>query len=151
MEKTADIVERLAAPVAEKYGCALWDVDFVKEGGTWFLRVFIDREGGVDINHCERVSRDLDVILDKTDPIEQSYVLEVSSAGLERALKRQRDFDMFIGSLVEVRLFKPYAGSKEHFGKLAARNDTALKLDVSGTTVEFNNVDIALVRLRIEL
>ena len=151
MEKTADIVERLAAPVAEKHGCVLWDVDFVKEGGSWFLRVFIDRAGGVNIDHCESVSRELDVILDKADPIEQSYILEVSSAGLERTLKRQRDFDMFIGSLVEVRLFKPFSGSKEHLGKLISRNDSTLAIDAGGTTVEFNNADVALVRLRIEL
>ena len=150
MEKITEIVERLAAPIALKHGCVLWDVEFVKEGGGHFLRVFIDCEGGVTIDQCEKVSRELDVLLDEADPIDKSYTLEVSSAGLERTLKRQSDFAAYIGSLVEVRLYRPEHGAKEHMGKLHSRDAEKLMLDTEGKLLEFCNKDIALVRLRIE-
>ncbi|MBQ8974855.1 MAG: ribosome maturation factor RimP, partial [Oscillospiraceae bacterium] len=104
MSKITDTVAALARPVVEQAGCELWDVEYVKEAGQWFLRVYIDKEGGVSIDDCEAVSRALDPILDESDPIETSYVFEVSSAGAERSLKRPSDFERFMGSLVEVRL-----------------------------------------------
>ena len=88
MEKVTDLTARLAAPIVEEQGCSLWDVEYVKEAGTWYLRVLIDKEGGVDILDCENISRALSDLLDEADPIEGSYTLEVGSAGAERVLKR---------------------------------------------------------------
>ena len=104
MSRLTDKIAEIARPVVEEEGCSLWDVEYVREAGTWYLRVFIDREGGVSIDDCERVSRRLDPILDEKDPIPESYVFEVGSAGAERELKRPGDFEQFMGSEVEVRL-----------------------------------------------
>lgn len=88
MEKVTDLTARLAAPIVEEQGCSLWDVEYVKEAGTWYLRVLIDKEGGVDILDCENISRALSDLLDEAEPLEGSYTLEVGSAGAERVLKR---------------------------------------------------------------
>ena len=88
MKKVTEIVAELAAPVAAEYGCELWDVEYVREAGQWYLRLYLDKEGGVDILDCENVSRKVSDLLDEVDPIEASYIFEVSSAGAERALKR---------------------------------------------------------------
>ena len=104
MAKVTDLTASLAAPIAEEQGCTLWDVEYVKEAGTWILRVYIDKEGGVSINDCEAVSRPLSDKLDEVDPIEGSYTLEVSSAGADRVLKKPEHFTAFMGSEVDVRL-----------------------------------------------
>ena len=96
MSKITDRIEQLARPVAEQAGCQLWDVEYVREAGAQYLRVTIDKEGGVGIDDCERVSRALDPILDEADPIAESYIFEVGSAGCERALKRPSDFERFM-------------------------------------------------------
>ena len=98
MEKVTDLTARLAAPIVEEQGCSLWDVEYVKEAGTWYLRVLIDKEGGVDILDCENISRALSDLLDEADPIEGSYTLEVGSAGAERVLKRPADFQRYLNS-----------------------------------------------------
>ena len=104
MSKITDRVSALARPVVEEEGCSLWDVEYVREAGTWYLRVFVDKEGGLSIDDCERISRRLDPILDEEDPIPDSYVFEVGSAGAERELKRPQDFAQFMGSEGELRL-----------------------------------------------
>jgi len=149
MSKITDAVTRLAKPVAEAHGCELWDVEYVKEAGIWFLRVYIDREDGVSIEDCEAVSRALDPILDEHDPIPGSYTFEVSSAGAERPLKRPSDFERFMGHLVEVKLYRAVNGRKEYVGTLAAYDNGAVELDISGNTVRFEKSDVAGVRLRI--
>lgn len=106
MSKISDKVEALARPVVEEEGCKLWSVEYIKEAGTWYLRVYIDKDGGVGIADCEAISRRLDPILDEADPIPESYVFEVGSAGAERELKRPSDFEQFIGSDVEVKLYQ---------------------------------------------
>ena len=93
MAKVTDVVANLAAPIVEQAGCKLWDVEYVKEAGEWFLRVYIDREGGVDITHCEAVSRPLSDLLDEADPIQSSYTFEVSSAGLDRVLRKPEHYE----------------------------------------------------------
>ena len=98
MAKVTELVAGLAAPIAEENGCSLWDVEYVREAGQWFLRVYIDKEGGVSIDDCEAVSRPLSDALDEADPIEGSYVLEVSSAGADRPLKKPAHFRQFLGS-----------------------------------------------------
>ena len=112
MSRVTDAVEALARPIVEEAGCSLWAVEYVREAGTWFLRVFIDKDGGVDIADCERISRRLDPVLDEADPIPDSYVFEVSSAGIERELKRPSDFEHFIGAEVELKFYQPINGRK---------------------------------------
>ncbi len=150
MKKVVDIVAELAQPVVEKHGCELWDVEFVKEAGQWFLRVYIDRDGGVDIEHCEAISRELDKVLDDADPIETSYVFEVSSAGADRPLKREKDFMRYMGSKVDVRLYMAKDGRKEYSGTLTGYNAGDVTIEIGGKSVEFKKNEIALVRLGIE-
>jgi len=149
MKKVTDVVSDLARPIAEKLGLEIWDVEYVKEAGDWFLRVYIDKPGGVSIEDCESISRALDPILDESDPIPGSYTFEVSSAGAERVLKRPSDFSRFIGNLVAVKLYSPRDGSKEHKGTLIEYKDGDISLDVDGKEVLFEKKEIALVRLSI--
>lgn len=147
MSKISDKVEALARPVVEEEGCKLWSVEYIKEAGTWYLRIFIDKDGGVGIADCEAISRRLDPILDEADPIPESYVFEVGSAGAERELKRTSDFEQFIGSDVEVKLYQPYEGRKTLVGTLEEYNDG--NITVSG--VELKNEQIAQVRLHVTI
>ena len=151
MKKVTEIVAELAAPVAAENGCRLWDVEYVREAGQWYLRVYLDKDGGVDILDCEAVSRRLSDLLDEVDPIEGSYMFEVSSAGAERQLKRPSDFEQFMGSPVLVKTYKNRDGRKEFAGRLAGYEDGAVLLDMgAGEPVRFEKGDIAMVRLRIE-
>lgn len=145
-----NVIERvrpLAQKAAEVGGAELWDVEFLREGPHWVLRVVIDRPEGVDMDLCERVSRVLDPLLDEADPIPQSYMLEVSSAGVERVLRDERDYERYLGQYVEVRLFAPVNGSKEHLGYLKAFDIDTLTLD----GICFPRAGIAQVRLRLEM
>ena len=151
MSKIIDTVTALAGPIVEKHGCELWDVEYIKEAGIWYLRVYIDRQEGVSINHCEAVSRDMDAILDEhEDLIPGSYTFEVSSAGAERRLRRPSDFERFIGHFVEVKLYKAKNGQKVFLGNLAASTDGRVELDISGELHSFEKSEIANVRLRIK-
>ena len=147
MSKISDKVEALARLVVEEEGCKLWSVEYIKEAGTWYLRIFIDKDGGVGIADCEAISRRLDPILDEADPIPESYVFEVGSAGAERELKRTSDFEQFIGSDVEVKLYQPYEGRKTLVGTLEEYNDG--NITVSG--VELKKEQIAQVRLHVTI
>jgi ribosome maturation factor RimP len=150
MKKVTDIVAALAEPVIKKHGCELWDVEYVREAGHWFLRVYIDRDDGVTLEQCEAVSRELDPILDARDPIPDSYTFEVSSAGAERPLRRPSDFQKFLGHLVEVRLYKARDGRKEYVGTLTAADDDTVEIGIAGAAYKFAKPDIANVRLRID-
>ena len=147
MAKVTEVVTALATPLAEEAGCSIWDVEYVREAGTWFLRVYIDRAEGISITHCEAVARPLSEILDESDPIEASYTLEISSAGADRALKRPEHFTQFIGSEVEVRLYRPYEGSKEWIGFLSVYDDGNITITVDETTMQFEKKEVAMVRL----
>ena len=147
MAKVTDAVAALALPVVEEAGCTLWDVEYVKEAGTWFLRVYIDKEGGVSIDDCEAVSRPLSDRLDQADPIEGSYTFEVSSAGADRALTKPEHFAIFQGAEVEVRLYRPQEGRKEFVGTLKGYEDGAVTPDINGVDAIFTKQEIALVRL----
>ena len=151
MSKLTDKIAEIARPVVEEEGCSLWDVEYVREAGTWYLRVFIDRDGGVSIDDCERVSRRLDPILDEEDPIPDSYVFEVGSAGADRELKRPRDFEQFMGSEVEVKLYRPVDGSKHHTGTLSGYEDGAVSLSVGEKTLHFPKEQVAQVRLYVSI
>ena len=150
MAKITELVAGLAGPAVEAAGCELWDVEYVREAGTWFLRVYIDKEGGVDILDCEKVSRTLSDLLDEADPIEGSYTLEVSSAGAERPLKRPGDFQRFMGSPVTVKLYKARNGRKEFAGVLAGYDDGDVTVTVGDTAMRFARDEVALCRLRID-
>ena len=147
MSKITEKVEALAAPIVEDEGCELWSVEYVREAGTWFLRVFIDKDGGVGIDDCERISRRLDPVLDEADPIPESYVFEVGSPGAERELKRPSDFEKFMGSTVELRLYSPYKGQKIIVGTLESYEDGAVT--VNG--VRFEKAQTAQVRLHVTI
>ena len=148
--KVTDQVRQLAEPVTAAQGCELWDVEYVREGGAWFLRVYIDKEGGVDISDCEAISRALDPILDEADPIPDSYTFEVCSAGLERTLKRPGDFARFLGADVLVRLYRPREGSKEFAGVLQEYDNGNVTVAVGGAPIAFTKAEIAQVRLRVD-
>jgi len=150
MAKVTEVVEKLAAPVVEAAGCELWDVEYVREAGTWYLRLYIDKEGGVDILDCEKVSRAVSDLLDEADPIEGSYTFEVSSAGAERPLKRPGDFARFMGSPVTVKLYKSRDGRKEFAGYLAGYEDGAVTITVGDDAMTFAAGEVALCRLRVE-
>ena len=147
MAKVTDITAALALPIIERNGCTLWDVEYVKEAGTWFLRVYLDKEGGVDINDCEAVSRALSDVLDESDPIEGSYTLEVSSTGIDRVLKKPEHFAAFLGSEVEVRLYRPVESRKDHVGVLSAYENGDVTLETTQGTRMFPKKDVAQVRL----
>ncbi len=149
MSKLTDRVSALVRPVVEEEGCSLWDVEYVREAGTWYLRVFIDRDGGVGIDDCERISRRLDPILDEEDPIPDSYVFEVGSAGAERELKRPSDFEQFLGHEVELRLYRPMDGKKSFVGTLAGYDDGNVTITVGEEALTFEKQQIAKVNLHV--
>ena len=150
MKKIAETVRELAEPVVLEHGCTLWDVEYVREAGQWYLRLYIDKDGGVDILDCEAISRRVSDILDEVDPIESSYIFEVGSAGAERALKRESDFERFMGSPVTLKTYKPRDGRKEFAGTLTGYDGGAVTITAGGEPLRFAKEEIALVRLRVE-
>ncbi|HIT33711.1 MAG TPA: ribosome maturation factor RimP [Candidatus Faecousia intestinigallinarum] len=148
--KITEQVAAFAQPIVEEKGCSLWDVEYVREGAERFLRVYIDKEGGVSIDDCEAVARALDPILDEQDPIPESYHFEVCSAGLERVLKRPGDFQQFMGSPVLVKLYRPRNGLKEIPGILRGYEDGRITVEAGKETITFEKSQVALVRLRVE-
>ena len=151
MAKVTDAVEALARPVVEEQGCTLWDVEYVKEAGVWFLRLYIDKEGGVSIDDCEAVSRPVSDLLDEADPIEGSYTFEVSSAGADRALKKPEHFAKYLGAEVEVKLYRPREGRKELVGTLKDYRDGDVVLESGGAETVLTRQEIALVRLYVRI
>ena len=148
--KVTDIVTQIAQPVVEAHGCQLWDVEYVREGDQRFLRLYLDKEGGVDITDCEAISRAVDPLLDEADPIAESYHFEVCSAGLERALKRPSDFERFMGSNITVKLYRPRNGLKEIPCVLTGYEDGKITVEAGKETITFEKSQVALVRLRVE-
>ena len=149
MNKIVGIVTELARPIVEQLGCELWDVEYVSEGGQWYLRIYIDKECGISIEDCENVSRAMDPILDEKDPITSSYIFEVSSAGLERTLKLPAHFQRFLGENVEVKLYKPLDGAKLYSGTLSAYENGGVTIEIGGKPMVFTKEQIANVRLRL--
>ena len=147
MNRVEKTVTALAEPIVSEQDCSLWAVEYAKEGDRWVLRVLIDHEGGVNTDHCEAVSRALDPLLDEHDPIAGSYVLEVSSAGLERPLKRPEDFHRMMGRMVLVRLYVSRQGIREFIGALSAYDGDTVALEGQSP---FSMKDVALVRLYVE-
>ena len=149
MAKVAELVYALALPVVAEQGCTLWDVEYVKEAGSWYLRVYIDKAPGVSIDDCEAVSRTLSDLLDEADPIPESYIFEVSSAGADRVLKTPSHFTAYLGSMVELRLYKPRDGAKRLVGTLSDYQAGDICLLIGADTVLIPKQDIAQVRLHV--
>ena len=142
--------EALLSPIVESNGFELVDVEYVKEAGNWYLRGYIDKPGGITVNDCETVSRAFSDRLDEDDFIEDSYIMEISSPGLDRPLKKEKDFARSIGKLVEIRTYRPIEKQKEFCGELTAYDNNSVTIDEEGTPRTFDKIDIALVRLAID-
>ena len=148
--KITEQVAQFAQPVVEANGCSLWDVEYVREGSERFLRLYIDKDGGVDIEDCEKIHRAVDPILDEKDPIAESYHFEVCSAGLERALKRPEDFTRFMDSPILIKLYRPRNGLKEIPAVLRGYEDGRITAEAGKELLTFEKSEVALVRLRVE-
>ena len=145
---TVERVYELAKPLADELGLDLWDIRYEKEGSSWYLRIFIDKEGGVFIEDCEALSRPLNKLLDEVDPILQGYIFEVCSTGLGRELKKPEHFEKFIGSEIKVRLIRAKDNIKEFTGVLLEYTKEAITLRLEDqSTVEFNLSECAFVKL----
>lgn len=148
-----NVTEYIAAairPSIEAENLELVDVEYVKEGGNWYLRIFIDKLGGVDLDDCQAVSEKVDTLLDELDPISQAYFLEVSSPGLERPLKKPEDFQRFKGQLVNITTFAPINGAKSFTGKLMDYTEEGIQVEVKGKPVLVPHKQVASSRLAVE-
>lgn len=140
--------EKILLPIMDEYGFELVDVEYVKEGSTWYLRAYIDKPGGISIDDCEAVSRRLSDILDEKDFIDEAYILEVSSPGLGRPLKKEKDFKRSLGEEVEVRTYRMIEKQKEFTGTLKGYDEKTVTIEEDGGNVRtFEKSDIALIRL----
>ena len=140
--------EELIVPVTERMGFELVDVEYIKEGGTWYLRAYIDKEGGITVNDCEAVAKEMNVLLDREDFIGESYIFEVSSPGLGRPLKKEKDFARSIGREVEIRTYRAIGQSTEFYGVLSAYDENTVTIEQeNGGNMTFQKSDIALIRL----
>lgn len=143
--------EAMLAPIVEANGFELVDVEYVKEAGNWYLRGYIDKPGGITVNDCETVSRAFSDKLDEDDFIEDSYIMEISSPGLDRPLKKEKDFARSIGKLVEIRTYRPIEKQKEFCGVLTAYDSSSVTIQEEEETERtFDKKDIALIRLAID-
>ncbi len=144
-------MEKHLLPLMEEHGFELVDVEYVKEAGTWYLRAYIDKEGGIAVDDCEVISRALSDWLDKEDFIDDSYILEVSSPGLGRPLKKEKDFVRSMGKDVDVRLYRQLNKQKEFTGALSAYDENTVTLTMEdGSQMVFEKADIALIRLALD-
>ncbi len=143
--------EKILMPITKECGVEIYDVEYVKEGGSWYLRAYIDKEGGVTIDDCEKVSRKVSDVMDKEDFIPDAYILEVSSPGLGRALKKEKHLAQSIGENVELKTYKPIEKKKEFSGVLEAfdKNSVTLRIE-EGKSMKFDRSDVALIKLAID-
>lgn len=140
-------VERFLIPIMEEHQFELVDVEWVKEAGTWYLRAYVDKEGGISVDDCEIVSRHLSDWLDKEDFITESYILEVSSPGLGRPLKKEKDFARSLGKDVDVKLYRARDKRKDFTGVLKAYDEQTVTIEEEGEELVFERGEIALIRL----
>ena len=146
MASAAERVYSLIKETVENLGVSLWDVRFLKEGASWYLRVFIDKEDGITIDDCTDVSHAIDPVIDEADPIDKSYYLEVCSCGIERELSRPEHFEKMLGQKVKLKLYKAQDGVKEFIGNLIGF-DGKVKIDVDGEIKEFDLKEISKANL----
>ena len=141
-------VEEILLPITDSGGFELVDVEYVKEGSTWYLRSYIDKDGGITINDCESVSRALSAKLDEQDFIDDTYIMEVSSPGLGRPLKKEKDYVRSMGKGLELRTYKAFDKQKEFYGILVEYDDESVIIELEdGEKKKFSKSDLALVRL----
>lgn len=141
--------EKLLEPIMQEHHYELVDVEYLKENGEWYLRVYADKEGGITIDDCEIISRALEVKLDETDPIDEAYILEVSSPGLDRVLKKDKDFIRYRGHVVDVKLYKAINKQKEFTGELVDFSEDTVTIAIDGVNTEFERSKIAMIRLAV--
>jgi ribosome maturation factor RimP len=140
--------EKLLDPIMEEYGFELVDVEYVKEGSNWYLRAYIDKEGGITVDDCELVSRRMSVLLDEKDYVEGSYIFEVSSPGLGRPLKKEKDYARSLGKDIEIRTYRAIDKEKEFYGVLKSYDDKTVTIEMDdGAKKTFAKSEIALIRL----
>lgn len=140
--------EELLMPIMEEHQFELVDVEYVKEGSNWYLRAYIDKEGGITVDDCELVSRRMSNLLDEEDYIEESYIFEVSSPGLGRPLKKEKDYVRSVGKELEIRTYRAINKEKEFYGILKSFDDSTVTIELDGgTEMTFVKSDIALIRL----
>lgn len=148
--KTEQTVLSLSEPIAGKMGCFIYDVEYKKEGQERYLRVFADKDGGITLDECEAISRELSNALDESDPISENYFLEVSSPGIERKLTKPKHFEMYIGSLVDVGLYKAIDGAKTLCGVLLNFENDEITLGAGDEEIKIKLSDTSSVRLHFE-
>jgi len=148
--KVENLVEEMLQPVLKDQHCELVDIEYVKEGSHWYLRIYIDKSGGVTLDDCQAVSEKLSDLLDEKDPIPHSYFLEVSSPGIDRILKKDSDFEKYKGYKVDVSLYKPKNGKKKYTGELIGWDNDQLLIKDKNQVLSFSRSEVALVRLAVE-
>jgi ribosome maturation factor RimP len=149
--KVEQVVEEMLLPIMDDLQCELVDIEYKKEGSHWYLRIYIDKHpGSVTIDDCQAVSERISDLLDERDPIPHSYFLEVSSPGLDRALKKDSDFERYKGFKVDVSLYKPINGKKKFTGELIGLEDNQLLIQDRNEVLSFSRTDVAMVRLTVE-
>lgn len=148
--KVEKIAFDLAEPIAREKGCFIYDVEYVKEGGFWFLRIYADAESGISLDECEEISRTLSGKLDETDPIKQNYYLEVSSPGLERKLKTEEHFRRYIGETIDIKLYKAMDGAKQLTAVLEGFEDQTMTVNCGGKELKIPLSAASVVRLHFE-
>ncbi len=150
MAKNEALLEEIAAPVCEEFGVYVYECEYKKEGGEYYLRLFIDKDGGVTIEDCENVSRKVNEKLDALDPIKEAYIFEVSSPGMDRKLTRSWHFEKVLGEDVDVKLFAPIEGSKALTGTLTAYDDDTVTLIIGEKTITIEKSKASSIRLAIK-
>ena len=144
-------IEELVQPIVDAKNIEIVDIEYVKEAGQFYLRIYLEKEGGITLDDCAEVSRELNPILDEKDPIKDNYFLEVCSPGLDRPLKKDKDFERYKGRDVEIKLYKPMNGSKQFEGELVGlTEDNNIKVIIDGEEVDFTRKEVALIRLAIK-
>ena len=143
--------EQILIPITEKFGVQIYDVEYVKEGTDWYLRAYIDKEGGVTIEDCEKVSRAVSEVMDQDDFMEDAYILEVSSPGLGRTLKKDKHLEKSIGMEVEIKTYKPIEKQKEFSGVLKTFDTESITIAIEETDAEGNNKEMKFARSEIAL
>ncbi|MEF9987500.1 MAG: ribosome maturation factor RimP [Christensenella sp.] len=150
-KNTRAIAEEIAMPIIESMGLMYVDTEYAKQGKDWLLTVYIDKDGGVLIDDCEAVSRALDAVLDDKDPIEESYILSVSSPGLDRPLKNERDFKRCVGQTIDVKLYQLFEGTKEYTGTFISYTPASITIETDENEITFDLKETAKISLHLDI
>ncbi len=141
-----NLLQKISSPILEKHNFYFIDSEYKKEGSQWYLRLYIDKEGGITINDCQIVSEELNKKLDDLDPIKNSYIFEVSSPGIERPLKKEIDFKRNLTKMIVIKFYKPFMGKKTIEGKLVGYNEDTIKVEYQEKIIEINRALIAIMK-----